>query len=84
MALSAAVCGAVVMESACLSGSLVVGWPEGSSGPSASSGVDSSTSLSVWSNLCLVGLVSVFLCGVVSIVISMGGWSLPRSTPIWG
>ena len=46
--------------------------PEKSAEPSASSSVDSNTSRSVWSNLYLVGLVAVFLCGVVSIEISMG------------
>ena len=37
--------------------------PEKSAEPSASSSVDSNTSRSVWSNLYLVWLVNVFLCG---------------------
>ena len=46
--------------------------PEKSAEPSASSSVDSNTSQSVWSNLYLVWLVYEFLCGAVSIDISMG------------
>ena len=45
--------------------------------PSASSSVDSNTSWSVWSNLYLVGLVDVFLCGVVSIEVSVVGDGCP-------
>ena len=65
MALSTAVCSAVTIKSAYLSRSLVDKCPEKSSEPSASSSTDSNTSLSVWSYLYLVGLVNVFLCGVV-------------------
>ena len=74
MALSTAVCSAVVIKSAYLSKSQVDKCPEKSSEPSASSSTDSntSTSRSVWSNLYLVWLVKVFLSGVVSIEISMG------------
>ena len=82
MALSTAVCNAVMIKSAYLSKSLVDKCPEKSSEPSASSSTDSNTSQSVWSNLYLVWLVEVFLSGVVSIEISMGRWSLPKSTPI--
>ena len=67
MALSAAVCIAVMIKSAYLSRSLVDRCPEESADPSASSSVDSNTSRSVWSNLYLVWLVNVFLCGGVSI-----------------
>ena len=72
MALSTAVCIAVMMKSAYLSRSLVDRCPEKSADPSGSSSVDLNTSRSVWSNLYLVWLVNVFLCGVVSIEISMG------------
>ena len=72
MALSTAVLIAVTIKSAYLSKSLVDRSPEKSAEPSASATVDSNTSQSVWSNLYLVGLVDVFLCGVVSIEISMG------------
>ena len=72
MALSTAVCIAVMIKSAYLSKSLVDRCPEKSSDPSASSSVDSNTSQSVWSNLYLVWLVNVFLCRGVSIEISMG------------
>ena len=71
MALSAAVLIAVMIKSAYLSRSLVDISPEKSAEPGASSSVDSNTSRSVWSNLHLVWLVYVFLCGVVSIDISM-------------
>ena len=37
--------------------------PEKSAEVSASSSADSNTSRSVWSNLCLVSLVNVSLCG---------------------
>ena len=69
MALSTAVCIAVMIKSAYLSRSLVDRCPEKSVDPSASSSVDSTTS---GSNLYLVWLVNVFLCGGVSIEISMG------------
>ena len=72
MALSTAVLIAVTIKSAYLSKSLVDRCPEKSAEPSASSSVDSNTSRSVWSDLYLMGLVDVFLCGVVSIEISMG------------
>ena len=72
MALSTAVCIAVMIKSAYLSRSLVDRCPEKSADPSASSSVDSNTSRSVWSDLYLVWLVNVFLCGGVSIEISMG------------
>ena len=55
-----------------VSRSLVDRCPEKSADPSASSSVDSNTSQSVWSNLYLMWLVNVFLCGGVSIEISMG------------
>ena len=71
MALSTAVCIAVMIKSAYLSRSLVDRCPEKSADPSASSSVYSNTSWSVWSNLYLVWLVNVFLCGGVSIEISM-------------
>ena len=61
MALSAAVCIAVMIKSAYLSRSLVDRCPEKSADLSASSSVDSNTPRSVWSNLYLVWLVSVFL-----------------------
>ena len=84
MAWSTAVLIAVTMKSAYLSKSLVDSSPEKSAEPSASSSVDSNTSRSVWSNLYLMWLVNVFLCGGgVSIEISMGRWSLPKSSPIW-
>ena len=67
MALSTAVLIAVMIKSAYLSRSLVDISPEKSAEPSASSSVDSNTSRSVWSNLYLVWLVYVFLCGDVSI-----------------
>ena len=82
MALSTAVCSAVMIKSAYVSKSLMDKCPEKSSEPSASSSTDSNTCQSVWSNLYLVFLVKVFLSGVVSIEISMGRWSLPKSTPI--
>ena len=84
MALSTAVLIAVMIKSAYLSKSLVDRCPEKSTEPSASSSVNynSITSQSVWSNLYLMGLVDVFLCGVVSIEISMGRRSLPKSAPI--
>ena len=63
---------AVTIKSAYLSKSLVNRSPEKSAEPSASSSVDLNTSRSVWSNLYLVWLVNVFLCGGVSIEISMG------------
>ena len=63
---------AVTIKSAYLSKSLVDRCPEKSAEPSASSSVDSNTSGSVWSNLYLMGLVDVFLCGVALIEISMG------------
>ena len=46
--------------------------PEKSADPSASSSVDSNTSQSVRSNLYLMWLVDEFLCGGVSVEISMG------------
>ena len=74
MALSTAVCIciAVMIKSAYLSESLVDRCPEKSADPSASSSVDSNISRSVWSNLSLVMLVDEFLCGGVSIEMSMG------------
>ena len=63
MALSTAVLTAVTIKSAYLSRSLVDRFPENSAEPSASSSVDSNTFRSVWSNLYLVWLVNVFLCG---------------------
>ena len=72
MALSTAVLIAVTIKSAYLSKPLVDTNAEKSEEPSASSSVNSNTSRSVWSNLYLVGLVDVLLCGVVSIEISMG------------
>ena len=72
MALSTAVCFAVMIKSAYLSRSLVDRCPEKSADHSASSSVDSNTSRSVWSNLYLLWLVNVFLCGGISIEISMG------------
>ena len=63
IALSTAVLIAVTIKSAFLSKSLVDRSPEKSAEPSASSSVDSNTSKSVWSNLYLVWLVNVFLCG---------------------
>ena len=72
MALSTAVYIAVMIKSAYLSRSLVDRCPEKSADPSASSSVDSNISWSVWSNLYLVWLVNVFLCGGVSIAISRG------------
>ena len=44
--------------------------------------VDSNTSLLVWLNLYVMGLVCMFLWGWASIEISMGRWSLPKSSPI--
>ena len=72
MALSTAVRIAVMIKSAYLSKSLVDRCPEKSADPSASSSVYSNTSRSVWLNLYLVWLVNEFLCGGVSIEISMG------------
>ena len=72
MALSTAVCIAIMIKSAYLSRSLVDRCPEKYADPRASSSVDSNTSRSVWSNLYLVWLVNVFLCRGVSIEISMG------------
>ena len=54
---------AVTIKSAYLSRSLVDNSSEKSAEPSASSSVDLNTSRSVWSNLYLVWLVNVFLCG---------------------
>ena len=62
MALSTALCIAVMIKSAYLSKSLVDRCPEKSADPSASSSVDSNTSRSVRSNLYLVRLVDEFLC----------------------
>ena len=66
---------------------LSISWADLSSGTSTElSGtprVDSNTSLSVWSNFYLLGLVCVFLCDGASVDISVGRWSLPRSSPIW-
>ena len=71
--LSTAVLISVTIESAYLSKSLVDNSPEKSAQPRASSSVDSNTSRSVWSNLYLVWLANVFLCGRgVSTEISMG------------
>ena len=61
--LSTAVLILVTIKSAYLSGSLVDNSPEKSAELSASSSVDSNTSQSVWSNLYLMWLVNVFLCG---------------------
>ena len=72
IALSAAVCIVVMINSAYLFRPLVDRCPEKSADPSGSSSVDSNTSRSVWSNLYLVWLVNVFLCGEVSTEISMG------------
>ena len=72
MALSTAAYIAVMIKSAYLSRSLVDRCPEKSADPSASSSVGSNTSRSVRSNLYLVWLVNVFLCGGVSIEIYMG------------
>ena len=63
MALSTAVLIAVTIKSAYLSRSLVDRCSEKSAEPSASCSVDSNTSRSVWSNLYLMWLVSVFLRG---------------------
>ena len=63
MALSTAVLIEVTIKSAYLSKSLVDRSPEKSAEPSASSSVDSNTSRSVWSNMYLLWLVYVFLCG---------------------
>ena len=57
MALSRAVLIADTIKSAYLARSLVDASPEKSSKPSATSSVDSNTSLSVWSNLYLMWLV---------------------------
>ena len=54
IALSTAVLITVAIKSAYLSRSLVDNSPEKSAEPSASWRVDSNTSRSVWSNLCLV------------------------------
>ena len=62
MALLTAVLIAVTIKSAYLSKSLVDRCPEKSAVPSASLSVDSNTSRSVWSNLYLMWLVTVFLC----------------------
>ena len=82
MALSTAVLIAVVLKSAYLS----ISWVDLSSGTSpelsAASRVDSNTSRSVWLNLYLTGFMCMFLWGCVSIAISMGRWSLPKSSPI--
>ena len=82
MALSTAVLIAVVIKSAYLS----ISWVDLSSGTSpelsAASRVDSNTSRSIWLNLYLTGLMFMFLWGGVSIAISMGRWSLPKSSPI--
>ena len=72
MALSTAVLIAVTIKSAYLSKSLVDRSPEKSAEPSASSSVDSNTSRSVCSDLYLMWLVNAFLCGGVSIEISIG------------
>ena len=66
MALSTAVCSAVMIKSAYLSKSLVDKCPEKSSEPSASSSTGSNTNRSVWSNLYLVWVVKVFLSGVAT------------------
>ena len=63
IALSTAVLTAVTIKSAYLSRSLVDKGAETSAEPSTSSSVDSNTSRSVWSNLYLVWLENVFLCG---------------------
>ena len=63
IALSTAVLIAVTIKSSYLSRSLVENSPEKSAERSTSSSVDSNTSWSVWSNLYLVWLVNVFLCG---------------------
>ena len=63
MALSTAVLIAVTIKSAYLSQSLVDRSPEKYAEPSASLSVNSNTSRSVCSNLYLVWLVNVFLCG---------------------
>ena len=73
MALSTAVCIAVMIKSAYLSKSLVDRCPEKSADPSASSSVDSNTSRSVWSNLYLVWLVDDFLCVCVCVCVGGGG-----------
>ena len=72
MALSTAVCIAVMIKSAYLSRSRVDRCPGKSADPRASSSVDSNTSWSVWSKVYLVWLVNVFLCGGVSTEIYMG------------
>ena len=77
MALATAVCTAVMIKSAYLSRSLVDRCPEKSADPIASSSVDSNTSRSVWSNLYLVWLVNVFLCGGVSVEILWVGGCCP-------
>ena len=63
MALLTVVLIAVTIKSAYLSKSPVDRCPEKSADPSTSSSVDSNTSRSVWSNLYLMWLVNVFLCG---------------------
>ena len=55
-----------------LSRTLVDRSPEKSAKTSASSSVDSNTSLPVWSNLYLVWLIDEFLCCGASIDTSMG------------
>ena len=72
MALSTAVLTAVTIKSAYLSKSQVDRSQEKSAEPSTLSSVDSNTSQSVQSNLYLVWLANVFLCGGVSIKTSMG------------
>ena len=77
MALSTAVLIAVTIKSVYLS----ISCADLSSGTSlklsAASRVDSNTSLSVWSNVYLMGLVCMFLWGWASIEILMGRW-MPR------
>ena len=72
IALSTAVLIADTIKSAYLSSSLVDVSLEKSSEASAASGVDSNTSLSVWSNFYLMWLADEFLCGGASIEISVG------------
>ena len=60
------------VKSGYLSRSLVDMTAEKSVEPIATSGFDSNTSLSVWSNLYVVWLIDEFLCGGASIDTSMG------------
>ena len=73
IALSTAVLIAGTIKSAYLSRSLVDNSPENSAEPSASSSVDSNTSLSAWSNLYLVWLVNVILCVCVCVCVCVWG-----------